>query len=90
MTTDEKKLEIKTRVQHMLDESYHDMLNKIDKVLNSGAIDVAAWDPKSEPMIVPRIIVTALMESESGEWAAKGTSYEKRIRKGANNIKCFV
>jgi hypothetical protein len=86
MTTIEKKEIIKTLVSDMLEESYHAMIKKIDRALNSGAIDIDSWDKDKFPMITPKIIVTAILKNESSNYEGKGTSFEKQIRKEVKNL----
>lgn len=90
MNTSEKKEKVKSLVSDMLKESYEDMISKIDKALNSGAIDIDNWDEKNRPMILPKCIVTALLEEESTQYTGSGTSFEKEIKKEVKNIKYFL
>jgi hypothetical protein len=90
METAEKKEKVKSLVSHMLKESYEAMISKIDKALNSGAIDIDNWDEKNRPMILPKCIVTALLEQESTQYAGSGTSFEKEIKKEVKNIRYFL
>lgn len=41
-------------------------------------------------MIIPRCIIMAILEHESQQYSAKGTSYEKRIKKEVKNIQYFI
>lgn len=90
MNTSEKKEKVKLLVSDMLKESYESMISKIDKALNSGAIDIDNWDEKNSPMILPKCIVTALLEQESTQYTGSGTSFEKEIKKEVKNIKYFL
>jgi len=90
MTTKEKQIEIKSLVADMLNESYNAMINKIDRVLNSGAIDIEGWEKDCSPMILPKIIVTAILQNESTQYEGKGTSFEKKIKKEVKNIRYFI
>ena len=90
MNTSEKKEKVKSLVSDMLKESYESMISKIDKALNSGAIDIDNWDEKNSPMILPKCIVTALLEQESTQYAGSGTSFEKEIKKEVKNIRYFL
>ena len=90
MNTQEKKEEIKSLVADMLKNSYEAMIKKIDMGINSGAINIDAWDEKDKPMILPRCIVTAILEQESTQYLGKGTSYEKQIKKEVKNIRYFL
>lgn len=88
MTT--KSSKIKKLSVNLLKQSYNAMVNKIDNVLISGAIDIENWDEKNNPMILPKCIVTALLQNESNQYECKGTSFEKQIKKEVNNIKYFI
>ena len=81
---------IKALVTEMLTESYDAMIKNIDKVLKSGAVDVDGWNEKNAPMILPKTIVAALLQDESIQYEARGTSYEKKIKKDIKNIKYFI
>jgi chromosome condensin MukBEF complex kleisin-like MukF subunit len=74
----------------MLVESHETMIKKIDRVIDSGAIDIDAWDRYDKPMIIPKCIVTAILQNESEQYAGKGTSFQKQIKKEVRNIRYFL
>jgi hypothetical protein len=84
------KQQILELVKEMLIESHENMLNKINKVLNSGCVDVEGWDEKNSPMILPKCIVTAILKDESTQYEGKGTSFEKQVKKEVENIRYFL
>lgn len=90
MTLDEKKELIKSYVIEMLDFSKECMVKKLTTALNCGALDIDNWNKNSSPMIVPKIIVTALLESESTQYGAKGTSFERKIKKQVKNLRYYI
>ena len=90
MERDVKKLKIKALVNEMLEISRHRMSDKIDVALNSGALDIDNWEEDNNPMILPRIIITALLKDESTQYDARGTSFEKEIKKGVRNLTYYV
>lgn len=90
MTTQEKKSEIKKLVEEMLTESHETMMKKIDKILSSGCVDIGGWDRADAPMILPKCIVTALLQNESTQYEGKGTSFESRVKKEVRNIRYFL
>lgn len=90
MTTKDKRNKIKSLVTDMLNESHEAMIKKIDKALNSGAIDVDGWDESNNPMILPKCIVTAILQNESTQYEAKGTAFEKEVKKEVRNIRYFL
>lgn len=86
----QNKEKIKNLVIEMLNESLTDINKKLDHVLNSGAVDVEGWDEKTAPMITPKTILAALLENEAAQYYAKGTSFEKQVKKEIKNIKYFL
>ena len=85
-----KKDKIKSLVIDMLNNSHSAMINKIETVFDSGCIDIDNWDEKINSMILPKCIVTALLESESTQYNGKGTSFEKQVKREVRNIRYFV
>ena len=85
-----KKKKIKALAKKMLKNSLKEMEAKIDKALNSGALDVDNWDENSNSMILPKVIVVAIMETEADQYKASGTSFEKEVKKEVKNLKCFI
>ena len=85
-----KKQEIKRLVKDMLIESNKKALKNIDVVLNSGYIDIDGWDEKNAPMILPKCILTAILENEARQYTARGTNYEKQMKKEVKNIQYFL
>lgn len=90
MKTDIKKGKIKKLVKDMLIESHKKALANIDKALNSGCIDIDNWDENINSMALPKTILTAILEEEARQYSARGTSFEKQIKKEVNNIKYFL
>lgn len=86
----EKQEKIKSLVSDMLQESFNSMLKNVDRVLNSGAIDVDGWDEKINSMILPKCIATAILQRESEQYEGKGTSFEKQVKKEVKNIRYFI
>lgn len=84
------KEQIAELVKDMLTESHEAMLKKIDKVLNSGCVDTEGWSKDNAPMILPKCIVTAILQNESKQYEAKGTSFEKQMKKEVRNISYFL
>jgi hypothetical protein len=85
MTTQEKKEKIKSLVEDMLNESHQAMLKKIDRAINSGAIDIDDWDENISQMIIPKTILTAILKNESTQYEVKGKS-----KKDSENILLFI
>ena len=90
MDNQTKKEQISELVKEMLIDSHEAMLKKIDKVLNCGCIDIESWTKENAPMILPKTIVAAILESESTQYYGRGTSYEKEVKKEVKNIRYFI
>jgi hypothetical protein len=90
MKNESKKAAIKSLAIKMLNESHEDMLQKIDKALNSGAIDIDSWDENHNSMILPKCIVMAVLQNESTQYEGRGTSFEKQMKKEVSNIRIFL
>jgi len=85
-----KKVQIETHVKNMLEYANKDMIKKITKALNSSAIDVDGWEPDNNPMILPKIILIAILETEAEQYKATGTCFEKQVKKEVKNLKLFL
>ena len=90
MTTQDKKNKIKALVTDMLNQSHEAMVKKIDRAINSGAIDIDSWSESNNPMILPKCITIALLEDESTQYNGSGTAFEKEVKKEVRNIRCFI
>jgi len=90
METQNKKEKIKSLVIDMLNQSHNTMIKDIDRAINSGALDIDNWNESDKPMIIPKIIVTTILQKESKQYEAKGTSFEKQIKKEVNNLHYFL
>lgn len=86
----EQKEKIKALVIELLNTSHEAMINKIERAINCGAIDIESWDENNSPMIIPKIIATAILERESTQWSAKGTSFEKKIKREVKNLRYYI
>lgn len=87
MNTNEKKEIVSKLVNEMLTDSLENMKKNISKAIDSGAIDI---DNNNHPMILPKIIVTALLERESEQYKGKDTCFEKEVKKSVKNLKYFL
>jgi len=90
MNTQEKKDRIKSLVIDMLNESHEAMSKKVDKLLNSGAVDVDSWDEQNNSMILPKCIITAILQNESTQFEAKGTSFERQVKREVKNMLYYI
>lgn len=85
----EQKEKIKALVIELLKDSHEEMIKKIDRALNSGALDIENWDEKISRMVLPKTIATAILESEAGYYST-GTTYAKRIKRDVKNLRYFI
>lgn len=85
-----KKEKIRSLVIEMLNESHEAMIKNVEKALNSGAIDTEQWDERTNKMILPKCIVTAILQKESEQYDGKGTSFEKQVKREVKNIRYFI
>jgi predicted transcriptional regulator len=85
-----KEGKIKSLVLDMLKESYEAMIKKVDKAIHSGAVDIDEWDESYQPMILPKCIVTAILQNEAAQYEGKGTSFENKVKKEVKNIRHFI
>jgi hypothetical protein len=90
MTPTQKKRKIKKLVKDMLKESHKKALANIDRALNCGALDIDSWDEGVAPMVLPKTILTAILEEEARQYTARGTSFEKQMKKEVKNLKYFL
>jgi hypothetical protein len=90
MNTQSNRDKIKQHVIDMLNQSHEAMLKKVDKALDSGAIDTESWDENYNPIVLPKCIVTAILQDESTQYEAKGTSFHNKIRKEVRNIRYYL
>lgn len=87
--TDNKK-EIEKLALSTLEIAYDNMKKQVKRAIDSGALDTDEWDANSNPMIIPKIIVKAILEDEATQYDAKGTSFEKEIKDESENLRLFL
>lgn len=91
MKTQAKKTKIKKLVKELLKESHKAQIKKIETALNSGSLDLENWDHENNSMILPKIITTAILEDAAvRHYTAKGTSFERQIKKEVKNLRYFI
>lgn len=84
MTPIENKEKIKSLVIDMINDSHDAMIKKIDNILNSGAVDLNQWN---ETMILPKSILSALLQYEASQYDGSGTCFEKEVKNNVKKIK---
>lgn len=77
-------------VTEILNDSHSAMLKDLTKVLDSGCVDIENWDRTNNPMVLPKIIATAILQHASTQCEGKGTSFQKKIKKEVKNIRYFL
>lgn len=92
LTTQEKRDAVKALAIEMLQESHEAMIKKIDKALNSGAIDIDAWDNNMNQMLLPKCIAMAILQDEAVGYEPRFCSsrLERQIKKEVKNIRLFI
>lgn len=85
-----KKAFISTQVRSMIDEVNKHMKKKLKVLLDSGAIDIESYDTENNPMVLPKCIISALLESEVQQYNGRGTSFEKSNKKEIKNLRYFI
>jgi len=74
----------------MIDDSVQHMKAKVKKAIKSGALDIENWDEYNKPMIIPKVIIQAVLQSESEQYSPKGTSFEREINKEVKNLRYYI
>lgn len=86
-----KQQALKSLILEHLEYDYRDMRDRVvNRVLNSGAIDVDGWNPEYNRMILVHSVLIALFDSSADNRKATGTSFEKEVKSNVKNIRCFV
>ena len=86
----DKKKRIEEICNELLDNSIEAMRYQIKKSINSGALDINNWDENIDSMIIPKIIMIAVLKDEAEQYSAKGTSFEKQIKREVKNLINFI
>jgi hypothetical protein len=89
-SSDYKKEKIKKLTYDLLLWSYKDMLKKVDRLLNSKCIDIDNWNENYDFMILPKSMAISILKNASDSYSAKGTIYEKEIKKNVKNFEYFL
>jgi len=85
-----KQETIKGLVKDMLIESHKKAIANIDKALNSGCINIDGWDDKNARMVLPKTILTAILEDQARQYTARGTRFESQTKNEVRNIRIFL
>lgn len=85
------KEKIRELVIDMLTELHQKAIQKVEKTLNSGAIDIDGWDEDNSPMLLPKAILTAILEDEARQYVIPNNHHLKRSwKEDVKNIKFFL
>lgn len=90
MNYEDKKDKVREIATRLLAQSQAEMLAKVEKAINSGAVDIDGWDEGCNPMILPKSIVSAVLQYESGQYDCAGTSFEKEVKRNVKNLRHFL
>jgi hypothetical protein len=85
-----KKETIKRLTISLLNQAHEDMIQKVDTLLESGAVEINDWDNKTNPLILPKTLTTAILKHESTLYDGAGTSFEKKVKKDVKNLILFL
>lgn len=87
-----KQARVHSLVKQMLKQSHETMLEKVDKLLKSNALfeDIEKWKEDDAPMVLPKCIVAAVLDTEVYQYSAVGTSFEKKIKKKTKQIRYYL
>lgn len=77
------KKELRKKTRQLIQDSAQWMRRDIERVLLSGAVDYANAENN---YVLPKTIMLALLKEQMRNYDGKGTSYEKQIKKDAENI----
>lgn len=77
------KKEVRKKTRELIQNSAQWMRRDLEKVLLSGAVDYANADNNYR---LPKTIMLALLKEQMRNYDGRGTSYEKQIKRGAENI----
>lgn len=88
----ENKEKVKALVIEMLNDSHKAMLKKLETILNNtDVIDLENWDEKNAPMLLPKMIVTALLESDSKQYSLpKNYPNARQLKQQIKNISYII
>jgi len=85
-----KKKKIQAMAVQMIKNFQANMEAKIERALNSGALDIDSWEEDINPAILPKVIAIAVLEDTADGFKATGTCFEKEVKKEVANVKCFI
>lgn len=72
-----EKLELLSKVRELNKSFYEDLEKKLDKILESGCIDLKKYE---NDFILPKIIFSAILKSESFQFAPMSKEYQQEFK----------
>ena len=72
-----EKLELLSKVRELNKSFYEDLEKKLDKILESGCIDLQKYE---NDFILPKIIFSAILKSESFQFAPMSKEYQQEFK----------
>lgn len=88
MSEEAKKTIIREHVENTINNAVKAMKENLERVLKSGCIDIEGYDENINPMVLPKAIVTALLEEEASQLTP--FSKNKEFEENRKNIKHFI
>jgi hypothetical protein len=87
----ENKEKVKALVIEMLNDSHKAMLKNLETIINSDSIDLDNWDEKYTPMLLPKMIVTALLENDAKQYSLpKNYPNARQLKQQIKNISYII
>jgi len=79
-------------VEEMLEESIIVMKAGIKKAITCGALDIEGWSMKTQPMVIPKVILLALLGKEIDSYRPRntGNSLIRKVNREVRNLRCFI
>lgn len=66
------------------------LLPKVERAINSGAIDPDYWDERNEDMILPKCIVIAILEDVADNCKTNNKTIKRQMNREIKNLKLFI
>lgn len=78
-----EKKELLTKIRELQETFSEDIEKELDKILKSGCVDLSKYE---NDFILPKIIFSAILKSESFQFAPMSKEYQQEIK----NISRFL
>jgi len=77
------KTALRKKTNYLVSATTRFMRRNIEKAIESGCMDIKGAE---DNLLLPKALLLALFKEESRQISAKGTSFEKAVKKEAENI----